>query len=273
MIGNRELIHYFRSLSFDQLVAKLSNRQLIENGYTQRDIALACLVAFHHFDLSRALLGYSPPDQQRTIMYGQLKSGKPALMTVYPGLSDQQFQALVNFAATEKWPLTSKGLFWQYKKLKNQAEASLVDAFSMTPEFLSVELLFSRSDASVSKVELQKMLLEGTWDMLYSFAEQQKMVQDLSPARRQNFLLEYINHKSTTAANLMLKADMEFALKKLTDPNVIQLLQLLKDKTLESETYAIALLTSPRGDAVWKIAAAKLYQFAAKKFLKKIWII
>lgn len=262
--GNAELIHYFRSLSFDQLVAKLSNNQLIENGYAQRDIALACLVAFHYFDLSRALVGQAQPEQQRSIIYGRLKSGQPASITVYPGLSEQQFHAVVDFIGTERWPLTSKGLFWQFKKLGDDADPSLGDAFSMTPEFLAVEMLFNRADVSVSKADLQKMLLKGTWAMLSNFAEQQKLVQDLSPAKRQSFLLEYIDRKSTAAAYLMLKVDGEFALKKLDDRHVMDLLRLMDEKTPESEKYALDLLISPRGDAVWKMAGAKLYQYAGE---------
>ncbi|KIC71581.1 hypothetical protein DB41_AV00210 [Neochlamydia sp. TUME1] len=262
--GNIELIHYFRSLSFDELVARLSNHQLIENGYTQRDIALACLVAFHHFDLSRALLGQPPLAQQRSIIYGQLKSGQPAMITVYPGLSDENFQAVIQFANTERWPLTSKGLFLQLKKFKEREDASLSDAFFMTSEFLAVEWLFNRAEMPVSKIELQNMLLDGTWGMLSGFAEQQKIVQDLSAARRQRFLLEYVDGQSKHAAYLLLKVDGEFALNKLDDYHVLALLALLEDKTSESEKYALDLLDRPRSDNVWKAAGAKLYQYAGE---------
>lgn len=267
--GNAEVIHYFRSLSFDQLVAKLSNNQLIENGYSQRDIALACLIAFHHLDLSRALVGHILPHQERSIIYGRLKNGKPASITVYPALSDQQFQAIVNFIGTERWPLTARGLFWQLKKSGGNTDPSLNDAFSMTPEFLSVEMLFNRGDVHLSKSELQKLLLGGTWDMLSDFSEQQKLIQDLSPARRQSFLLKYIDHHSKTAAYLMLKVDGEFAQKKLDDQHVIALLNLMNEKTPESEKYARDLLTSPRSDSVWKLAGAKLYEYAGEAMPEK----
>lgn len=267
--GNAELIHHFRSLSFDQLVTHLSNQQLIENGYVQRDIALACLVAFHHFNLTKALLGYPQAEQQRDIIYGRLKSGNPATVTVYPGLSDQQFQAILDFVNTERWPLTSKGLFWQLKKLRHDADPSLVDAFAMTPEFLAVEMLFSRNEVPATKAELQNMLLEGTWLMLTNFLEQQKLAQDLSPARRQRFLLEYLDQLSKSAAYLMIKVDRQFALKKLDDRHVIDLLGLLRNKTSESEKYALDLLISPRSDAVWKAASAKLYQYAGEAMPEK----
>lgn len=262
--GNAELIHYFRSLSFAQLIEKLSNRQLIENGYTQRDIALACLATFHNFDLPRALLGHPLPEQQRLITYGMLKSGKPATLTVYPALSDTQFAAIIDFAETERWPITAKGLFWQLKRQNENVDPSLRDAFYMTPEFLAVELLLNRADAAVPREEILKLLSEGTWVMLTDFSAQQKAVQDLSPARRQRFLIGYIDLKSKSAASIFLKVDNEFALKKLDDKHVTALLHLLPEKTPESEKYAIDLLTNPRSDMVWKTAAALLYQYAGE---------
>src|SRR5262249_43328535 len=52
---NSRVIRYLRSLPFEQLLLKLNSQQQIENGYSERDLALACLVAFHDFDLHRAL--------------------------------------------------------------------------------------------------------------------------------------------------------------------------------------------------------------------------
>lgn len=267
--GIIEQIHFFRSLSFEQLVDELSNTQLIENGYSQRDIALASLVGFHHLDLTRALVGQILPNQQRSIVYGRLKNGEPATLSVYPGLSDQQFQAIIDFISTERWPLTSKGLFWAMKRQGHQADSTLFDAFAMTPEFQAVELLFNRADTSISQKELQNMLLDGTWNMISEFSEKQKGVQDLSPARRQHFLLGYIDRHSKIAAYLMLKMDGEFALKKLDDDHVITLLRLMSEKTQESEKFAIDLLKQPRSDAVWKIAAATLYQYAGETIPEK----
>lgn len=88
----------------------------MEDGFSERDIALGCLVAFHNFDVSRALLGHDQPAQQRSLIYGRLKSGEPAAIDVYTGLTEQQYQAIKDFATTERWPLTSKGLFWQLKR-------------------------------------------------------------------------------------------------------------------------------------------------------------
>ena len=50
---NGDVIRYFRKMSLQQLVTKLDNLELVENGYTQRDLALASLVAFYQFDLEQ----------------------------------------------------------------------------------------------------------------------------------------------------------------------------------------------------------------------------
>ena len=41
--SNNEVIRYFRKMPFQWLVARLSNTQLVEDGYTQRDLALTTI--------------------------------------------------------------------------------------------------------------------------------------------------------------------------------------------------------------------------------------
>lgn len=268
--SNSEVIRYLRKMPKEQLIARLSNVQLIENGYTLRDLALACLIDFQHFDIERALLGNAQPQQKRSIQYGKRLDGKPAELTVYPGLTDKQYQAITSFATTERWPLTSKGLFLTLRKQsEGQLEPSLSDAFFMTPEFLAVETLFNRVQVPIDKKDLLKVVLQGDWKMLSAFAGQQKITQDLSSARRQRFLLDYIQGKSCAAAQLFLKTDENVAAHKLDDNQAIQILQLLDKKSPEAEQFALALLTSPRSDAVWKMAAARLYAYAGEPMPEK----
>jgi nucleoid-associated protein YgaU len=110
-------------------------------------------------------------------------------------------------------------------------------------------------------MELLAILRDGSWGMLAAFAEKQKASQDLSPARRQRFLMEYIKKKSKAAAYVMLKTDGDFAVKKLDDATVLQMLELLTSRTQSAEKFAIALLSNPRSDAVWQSAAARLYDY------------
>lgn len=258
---NAEVIHLFRKMTLPQLVGKLSNSQLIENGYTQRDLALGSLISFHYFDLSRALLGRSPPTQQRKIAFAPLSKGDVNEVIVYPGLTDADYSAIIQYAKSEKWPFTSKGLYLLLCK-QETPYASLADAFYLTPEFLTVEMLFNRADVSIEKNDLLKMLCQGNWEMLTAFVEAQRVTQDLSDARRQRFLLDYIQNGSQMAAALILKTDGVFAAKKLDDAQVLMLLTLLEEKTPESESFAISELTSPRGDKVWQQAATRLYAYA-----------
>lgn len=268
--SNSDVIRCFRKMPLEQLIGRLRNVQLVENGYSQRDLALACLVCFHHFDLERALLGYAQPDQKRTIAYGRFRSGEPAELTVYPSLTEKQYEAIINFAATERWPLDSQGLFSALRKQQGtQTDPSLCDAFFLTQEFLAVDTLFSRAEVPVDKRELLSMLLEGDWTMLSIFAEQQRGSQDLSSARRQRFLLDYIIRNSKSAALLVLKTDGELAVRKLDDNHVVMILQLLDEKTPEAEKFALSLLTSPRSNTVWKEAAARLYAYAGEPMPEK----
>jgi LysM repeat protein len=264
--NSAELIEEFKQISFESLLNALTNSQHVENGYTQRDIALASLVAFHHFDLERALAHWPLPSQKRTIIYYRHKDGQKIPLNIYPGLTEIHFKEILSFIQTERWPFKNKGLFLMLQK---KQDPSLVDAFCITPEFLSVELLFARGEYAVDKTELLQMLLEGDWNHLSAFAEHQKASQDLSNPHRQRFLLDYIEKNSKTAAHLLLKIEGNSASIRLDDAHVILLLDLLQDKTPEAEQFAINLLTSPRSDAVWQKAAAQLYRYAGEPFPEK----
>lgn len=262
--NSTQLIHQLKLLSFEQLLTKLNETQLVENGYNQRDFVLASLVAFHHFDLERALKGSNVTLQPRRIVYGKTKHGAPAYVLIYSGLTDEVYQNLIRFANAEKWPLTSRGLFNLVKKQNTTPDVSLVNTFMQTPEFLAVETLFNHSGVSIDKNSLVNILREGTWQILSSFYEQQKIAQELSPTRRQHFLLNYIKKHSRAAAYVLLKTDAAFAAKKLDNQDISTILSLLDHKTLEAEKFATLLLISPRNDHVWQLAAQKLYEFAGE---------
>lgn len=220
---NSDLLRTFKDLTMEQLIAKLNETQLVENGYSQRDLALAALVSFHHFDLSRALLGMPQPQQQRSIAYGIRPDGKNAEAIVYPGLTEQQYQAIVQFAQMERWPLTGKGLFLKLRKQK-EVDPSLLDAFFLTPEFLTIEMLFNRAEVPVDRMEILAVIKQGNWPMVSKFNEKQRTSQDLTSAKRQSFLLEYIGKESRAAAYLMLKTDGAYAVRKLDDTHIMMML-------------------------------------------------
>lgn len=267
--SNEEIIRYFKSLSLGQLVQKLSNSEFVENGYKIRDLSLAVLVTFHHFDLSRALLDDVQPLEVRVISFGLKKDGKPAKVLAYPGLTDKQYETLIAFARRERWPLTPKGLFLNLKNAKNKSNSSLQDAFYLTPEFLSVEMLFSRSNLPLKKQEILNVLLEGSFSMLSQFTEHQKQSADLTKARRQYFLLEYIKNHSRAAAYLLLRTDGPQIVRKLDDAHIKTILSLLTHKTEEAQKFSLAILTSPRGDSVRQMAAMRLYEYSGEEVPEK----
>ncbi len=264
--GCSEVINQLSLLSLSQLVNKLTHVQLVENGYTERDLALACLITFHHFDIQRALPKDNQPQQKRLLLWKAGPQKRQMTLTVYPNLSQKQFEALIQFARTERWPLTSEGLFLLLKKQKQggSLDSHLVETFRMTPEFWTVELLFNRSGQQVSKQELLIVLLEGEWNILRQFVDQQRQLHDQSNARRQKFLIDYLQVGSQSAALLMLKTEWEFSVKKLDDRQVLMILKLMPASLPESERFAKEMLISPRGTNVWKQAARWLYARAGE---------
>ncbi|CUI16001.1 conserved putative membrane protein [Candidatus Protochlamydia naegleriophila] len=261
-----EVIAQLYKLPYGHLVNCLERNRLVENGYAERDLALACLVSFHDFDLHRALPRNAQPHQQRVFTWQPNSSSESIVITVYPSLTNQQYEAIIHFAKTEQWPMTAQGLFRLLKKQKGDSpgDQALIETFMLTPEFWTVERLFSRQEQPVPKQAILGLLLEGDWNVLKQFVEQQRQRHDLSDARRQKFLLDSIQAGSKSAADLLLKSEWDFAVKKLTDQQAIQVLQLLTNKTDNSERFVKEMLTSPRSTNVWRQASALLYNYAGE---------
>lgn len=255
-----EALTELSQLSFSDLVQRLSHEQLIENGYAERDLALACLVAFHHFDIERALPKNVHPQQRRFLDWKPQGGDSTTRLVIYPGLPQEQFHILIEFAKNERWPLTAKGLFALLKEQKQNLDQYLVETFTLTPEFWTVDLLFNHSGRAINKSSLLAVLLEGNWDLLKQFMNQQRQLHDSSDARRQKFLLDYLKAGSSSAATLLLQMEWDFIVKKLDDQQVIAILQLMPLEITESLQFAKQMLASPRSAHVWKKAAYWLYK-------------
>ncbi|MCB1111355.1 MAG: LysM peptidoglycan-binding domain-containing protein [Chlamydiia bacterium] len=257
--SNAEVLRFFSRLPYEQLVSKLKDNRLVENGYTQRDLALGVLFSQHHLDLQRALQGTPIPRDKRILAYGNKPHER---VIVYPSLTAAHYDTIIDFVNTELWPLTPQGMFLTLKQKQPQ---TLKEAFYHTQEFQAVKRLFQRSDATVKKKDLLAMLIESNWQAVEQFATQQRKAQDLSDARRRNFLLSYIDSGSSTAALLLLQTDEEFATTKLDDDHVIAILKLTTKRTAPAAKYALKALTSPRSAPVWREAATRLYAFAGEQ--------
>jgi len=259
-LTNAETIAHFATMSYAELVDLLGNQESIEAGYKKRDLALASLVAFHFIDIEKALHGSSL--QKRILSYQRKDGPEQVDITVYPGLTEDQFQGIVHFIKTEKFPFTAKGLFFELKQSQMPREPSLLEAFYLTPEFTTLMTLFNRAGVPLPAEYVVEVIAQGDWSILEQFTQEQKLTQDLSPLRLKNLLSTYVRCRSVLAAKILLEWDRDFILKKLEDPDLMALLDLFPTKTGVLEMFLKEIITSPRSDAVWKKAAEKLYAFA-----------
>ncbi|MCI0382124.1 MAG: LysM peptidoglycan-binding domain-containing protein [Chlamydiae bacterium] len=248
----QQVFNMYSSLSFQELLLRLANKEHIEEGYTKRDIALSCLVAFHYFNLERALGGMMI--QKRSLLFTHPQGEEQIEIALFPALTDCQYSAVVQYAKIEKWPLTTEGLFYKVQSQDRQNEEGLFEAFFLTPEFHFAQTLFNRSGSSLKKETLLHLIAEGTWLTLTYQVEELKNNPDFSPEKRRQFLLRYLSENSKIAANLLLEQEYEFTCKKLDDAQILHLISLLEPDL--PPRFAQDLLASPRSDVVLKKIAA-----------------
>src|SRR3990167_6138713 len=210
------------SLSFRELVSFLTNRSLVEDGYSKRDLAVAALTAYRHFNLEKALCG--KPEQAR-----EYHVSKGEIVEIYPNLTEDQFEA-----------------------------------FFHTPEFYAVKQLFQKPGVCQEPHVLLNFIGEGSWELLESVTQEASQGFDCSDERRRALLLNYVALHSPTAAKLLLEMDFDFALKKLDDRGILQLLALLKQQTDLTMRFCVELLKSPRSSLIWDAAAMTLYSYVGE---------
>lgn len=250
----QEALTQYSTLSFQQLLDKLTDPTHIESGCTHRDLALASLVKFHHFNLERALGGLSL--QRREIKTDTAEIG------LFTGLADYQFQAILQYAKTEKWPLTSEGLFHEISASHPPYESSLLESFSLTPEFHFLSLLFSKTGISLKKEYLAALLCQSSWSTLTETAENLRINSLFSPEERRHFLLRLIGENSKIASKILIESDLEYCLKFLDNEQIHILCNLLGDRA--PSNFLKQLLETDRPETIWKTAAALLYEQAAE---------
>lgn len=258
--SNGELLSQFATMSYAELLDLLENKESVEEGYKKRDLALASLVTFHFVNLEKALQG--SPLQKRGISFQRKDGPEMVDITVYPGLSEDQFQGVLHFLKTEKFPFTTQGLFFELQNSKMPRDTSLLEAFYLSSEFTSMQTLFTRMGVLLPSEYLVELIAQGDWKTVHQFSEEQKQAQDLTPLRLKNLLISYIKCRSILAAKILLEWDREFILKKFEDAEFTAFLELLPHKTASFELFLKDVITSSRSDAIWKKAAEKLYAFA-----------
>jgi LysM repeat protein len=264
LVTNVQLLHSYSLLPYQELLLRLENKDLLEEGLTKRDLAIACLVAFHHFNLDKALGGL--PLQKRTIPFTNHDGQETIDVPVFPGLADYQFQAILQYAKTEKWPLTCQGLFYEMKRSPISRDPSLLDAFYLSPEYHAVYTLLTKTGVDISREQTIELICEGEWKTLTDLTQQQRISLEMTPDRRRLFLFDYLHNRSKLAAKILLDTDLDFISKRLDDSQILTILDLYPDQSPILGNFAKELLASPRTDAVWKRAAAILFALAGEPF-------
>lgn len=258
-LGLQSLLANYRTLPFQELLTQMGDCTHVESGLTKRDLALSCLVAFRHFNLERALGGLNL--QKREITFTQNEQQIP--LAVFPGLSDYQFEAIAQYAKTEKWPLTPQGLFTQIQATKPPYDPSLLEAFYLSPEFHYMSLLFSKTGIGLKNEHIVALLASGNWATTTETAHHLRQTPEFTLEVRRKFLLALAEQKSRLAAKILIDGDQEYCVKALDNEQVLALCDLLGEKT--TPAFLKELLLSPRSDEIWKKAAAILYDQAAEE--------
>ena len=254
--SNLALLTNYSHLTFRELCALLTNADIVEEGFHKRDLALSALVAFHDFNLEKAIGGM--PAQKRAIQLNEIT------IEMYPNISDDQIQAILHYAYLEQWPLTSQGLFKVMQKGPKPRDAALVQAFILTPEYYALQTLFQKSEAAANQDQLLDLVCDGNWQLLDGFVREQAQMLDLSVERRRRLLLSYLAQKSPTAADLLLQTDFTFALKRLDDQGLVDLL-IAAPMSETLQKFCVELLQSARSDAIHQKSAEWLYRLAKEE--------
>ncbi|MBM3192264.1 MAG: LysM peptidoglycan-binding domain-containing protein, partial [Chlamydiae bacterium] len=259
--GVEVLSGYFNA-PYEELLLELNNKCLVEDGYAKRDYALACLVAFHYFDIKKALAGVIL--QTRYLEVVHREGGERVELEVFPGLQDTHFEALYGFAKVEKWPFTAQGLYVNLQRMRrhHHIDPSLKEAFYLTAHFHYLWRLFNRIEKKVGVDELLDVVLELEWDTLDRWHREFCLTQDLGENVKRHCLMELLALKSPFAARRFLEDDREFALTKLDDASVLYLLNQIDSNTPKGVEFVRRVLTSVRSDEVLQAAGCKLYALA-----------
>lgn len=237
-----DMIKEMENTPFQMLIDQLLSEERLEQGYQKRDLALACLVNYHHFDLERALPGIKL--QKRLFVYSP--SGKT--IELMPGLNHEHFEAIYSFARLEKWPLTSQGLFEKMKQSRENLSPSLSEAFFFSKEFYQIERAFSRLPFIFTKDILLHLLLDGSWNLIKETSE----LIGLHPMGEIEMIGPFLAgfKGSKLAAYLLIALDPDYAYSQFSDEHLKSFITLLDQKTKEATVFLNRIVTSLRSDEV-----------------------
>ncbi len=262
-LTNEQVLRAYSRASFQELLLRLESKEKMEEGCVKRDLALACLAAFHHLSVEKALGGEL---LQKRILPFQGDKGLSDI-TLFVGLKDEQFEAVLQFVKTEKWPFTAKGLFTAVKQSSFPWDPDLLEAFYLTPEFHGIYALLQKHISYVPKPLVVAMLKEASWSLLERFSEKLRTRQSYDDETYRECLMTYtLEGGSKIAADLLWRHEPDCILKRFDDEQILAFLESNRDQKERMEALAKELLLSVRSDGVRQKAAAVLYASVGEAF-------
>ena len=257
--SNAEVLASFFMAEFATLVKELKDKTILQDGYAKRDLALASLVNYHYLNIEKAISGKTL--QRRKLTFLHSDGGESFQLEVFSNLDDLDFLMIEKFIKEEKWPFSAEGLLVDLKKQTLDNDPTLEAAFFATSEFYMLYTSLKRIAENLTKEKTLQFLLETDFDDFSDWIQKTKSGEDFFAAIRSLFL-ESVKKGSSAASNLWILLDSEYIQRKLTDPELRQLLLLINENTLETTIFLKQILCSVRSDDIQKESALKLYEFA-----------
>jgi LysM repeat protein len=254
-----EVLRRYFECTQEGLIGELENKELVQDGLRKRDLALACLVNFHYFDIEKALSG--SPLQRRGLSFVHHGGGEKFDLQVFPGLDETHYQMILAFAKREEWPLTTEGLFGELLNGKSKESSTLKKAFMATPEYYAIFTAFKRFGEEVGRERIFKLILEGSWKTLEALRKKQSAEFGISPESLRELLKEYLFVGSKEAASLWIKIEPEYILRYSSDECLLKVIEGIGENTLSTNLFLKKTLSSVRSDKVREASGKKLYEF------------
>ena len=207
-----QLKTYFHA-NVSTLIQELSNQALVEEGQKRCDLALACLVSLHYFDLERALPGTSFEKREVTFSFDD----KEVRFPLFAGLPASAYTSICAFAKGEMYPFTSEGVFQMLAHSFPKSPRDLKETFFHSSEFHFIERALVRAGFKGEKEEVLQLLIKGTWDTIIAFSKELRSSERGTFESLGSFLTYFIEKEEPLAAQLLIELDQEYAIKKLSD--------------------------------------------------------
>lgn len=249
------LLHSWKRATYKDLIGHLRNAQSVEHGFTIRDCAISYLRQHYGFEVARALEG--EPQELRVGRLGEEE------ITLIAGLSERDFQLILQLAENEPFPVTASGaLMWLHREketLSSKEQESLRQLITLSETWKQFYKRLQKAHLFLPIEELFNLVREIGWNSLEKISKEPEQVGQ----EREKFLLwlaEGAASGSIQAADWLMKHDAAWALRKLDERAIKVCIQKSHAPPQILRHFLQEVLSSPRSDRVRLIAAQRLYE-------------